>query len=96
MIRCGLAGLLVVLVMVSGDAHAAGFPLHASVQPATMPYNAHPVLAATAPQGAICMATVVYSTGRRPVSFHGVTITSTGTAAGPGTKRRRARARRPG
>ena len=71
---------VLLLGMGAQDVHAAGFPLKVSVSPATMPYNAHPVLVASAPRGAICTATVVYSTGRRPVSFHGVTITSSGVA----------------
>lgn len=62
------------------SAQAAGFPLAVIVSPATMPYNAHPSVIATAPKGAVCTAQVRYSTGRKPVSFHDVTITSSGRA----------------
>jgi hypothetical protein len=44
-----------------------------------MPYNAYPSVMAVVPQGAVCTAQVVYSTGRRPVSFHSAAVTSTGT-----------------
>jgi hypothetical protein len=58
---------------------AVGFPLKVSVAPSTMPYNAYPAVVAVVPRGALCSAQVLYSTGRRPVSFHGVAVTSTGT-----------------
>ena len=65
--------------LVALPAHAAGFPLKVSVTPATMPYGAHPAVVAVVPRGAVCTAQVLYSTGRRPVSFHGGAVTSTGT-----------------
>ncbi len=47
--------------------------LHMSVaiSPNPVPYGAHPVLTVNATPGASCTADVVYSTGRRPVSFDG-------------------------
>jgi hypothetical protein len=39
--------------------------------PGTMPYNSYPTLTAHTEPGANCSATVVYDTGRSPVSFNG-------------------------
>jgi hypothetical protein len=47
------------------------FSVQAYVVPGTMPYGAHPALYAKTKPGATCSATVVYSTGRSPVSFDG-------------------------
>jgi hypothetical protein len=45
--------------------------VRAYVVPSTMSYNAYPTLYAKTKPGASCSATVVYSTGRSPVSFDG-------------------------
>jgi hypothetical protein len=81
MIRRVLVALLFALIAL--PVHAAGFPLKVSVQPATMPYGAYPAVVAVVSRGAACSAQVVYSTGRRPVSFHGGAMTSTGTIRWP-------------
>jgi hypothetical protein len=47
------------------------FAVTAWVSPNTMPYDAYPTLFAKSLPGATCSATVVYSTGRSPVSFAG-------------------------
>jgi hypothetical protein len=49
----------------------ASFSVSADVSPSSMPYNAYPTLTATTSAGATCSASVVYSTGRSPVSFDG-------------------------
>jgi len=43
--------------------------IRVSVSPSTMPYDFHPTLFATTSPGALCSPTVVYSTGRQPVSL---------------------------
>src|SRR5690349_9929990 len=57
-----------------------GFSVTAWVTPNPMPYDAYPTLHARTLPGARCGASVVYSTGRRPVSFDGSprTVGSTG------------------
>lgn len=50
----------------------ATFTVRAAVTPSTMSYNAYPTLTAYTSPGASCTASVVYSTGRAPVSFNGV------------------------
>ncbi len=50
---------------------ATGVGVQASVAPATMPYDAYPILSARSIPGATCAADVVYSTGYAPVSFAG-------------------------
>jgi cardiolipin synthase A/B len=51
------------------------FSVRAVVTPATMSYNAYPVLTAYTISGASCSAGVVYSTGRAPANFNGGTQT---------------------
>jgi hypothetical protein len=53
--------------------HSAGgtFSVQSYVVPSTMPYGAYPTLYAKTNPGASCSASVVYSTGRSPVSFDG-------------------------
>jgi hypothetical protein len=50
---------------------SGGLKVTAWVSPSTMPYNAYPTLHAKPTPGATCSASVVYSTGRSPVSFSG-------------------------
>jgi hypothetical protein len=50
---------------------AAAFTVRAAVNPSSMPYNAYPTLTAYSSPGASCTASVMYSTGRSPVSFNG-------------------------
>jgi hypothetical protein len=50
---------------------SGGLHVTAWVSPSTMPYNAYPTLHAKTTPGATCSASVVYSTGRSPVSFSG-------------------------
>src|SRR5206468_3584288 len=47
------------------------FILRVRVSPSSMSHNAYPTLYATTVPGASCSASVVYSTGRSPVSFDG-------------------------
>jgi len=47
------------------------FYVQAWVSPSSMPYDAYPTLYAKSVRGARCSASVVYSTGRAPVSFSG-------------------------
>jgi hypothetical protein len=58
-----------------------GFSVTASIVPNPVPYGAHSSLVAKTVPGARCTASVVYSTGRRPVSFDG----SAKTVGSPGT-----------
>jgi phosphatidylserine/phosphatidylglycerophosphate/cardiolipin synthase-like enzyme len=46
-----------------------------TVTPPSMPYSAYPTLTAYTTTGATCTASVVYSTGRSPVSFSGTAET---------------------
>lgn len=48
-----------------------GFGVQAWVSPSSMPYGAYPTLYAKSTPGAVCTASVTYSTGRSPVSFDG-------------------------
>ena len=48
-----------------------GFSISAYVSPNPVPYGAHPTLYARSVMGAVCTASVVYSTGRAPRSFDG-------------------------
>jgi hypothetical protein len=50
---------------------AAGLHMSVSISPNPVPYGAHPTLTVVATRGASCTADVLYSTGRRPVSFNG-------------------------
>ncbi len=52
-------------------APATSSGVRAEVTPATMPYDAYPILFARSIPGATCTAAVVYSTGYTPVSFDG-------------------------
>lgn len=54
------------------------FTLRASVSPSSMPYNAYPTLYGQTVPGAMCTASVVYSTGRSPRSFDGSARTAGG------------------
>ena len=67
--------LLAVLPLMAGPAHAARpasrFTVVVSVSPSAMPYNAYPTLYAHTRIGAVCVASVLYLSGRRPVSFAG-------------------------
>jgi hypothetical protein len=49
----------------------AGFSVRAYVSPNPVPYGAHPTLYARTAVGAVCTASVVYSTGHAPRSFDG-------------------------
>ncbi len=50
---------------------ARPFTVKAWVSPDAMPYDAYPTLYVKSVPGATCSASVVYSTGRSPVSFDG-------------------------
>src|SRR5947209_6716788 len=52
-------------------ASSGTFALRVRVSPSSMSHNAYPTLYATTVPGASCSASVVYSTGRSPVSFDG-------------------------
>jgi hypothetical protein len=69
MIRRALLAPLFALVAL--PVHPAGFPLKVSVSPSMMPYGASPSVVAVVSRGAVCTASVLYSTGRRPVRFRG-------------------------
>jgi phosphatidylserine/phosphatidylglycerophosphate/cardiolipin synthase-like enzyme len=53
------------------SSHAGALTVTASVSPNPMPYNADATLMATTSPGASCTATVRYSSGSVPSSFHG-------------------------
>lgn len=52
------------------------FPLIAWVSPSSMPYGAYPTLYGKTAPGAVCTASVLYSTGRHPRSFDGSSRTA--------------------
>lgn len=62
-------------------ATTAAFTIRTWVSPDTMPYNAYPTLYVKSAPGATCAASVMYSTGRSPVSFSGYaqTLPASGT-----------------
>lgn len=57
----------------AASVHRGGFGVKAWVSPSSMSYDAYPTLYARTSPGAKCSASVVYSTGRTPVSFPYVT-----------------------
>jgi hypothetical protein len=61
-------------------APAAGFAVRAYVSPNPVAYGAYPTLYARSVMGAVCTASVLYSTGRSPRSFdgHAQTVGSSG------------------
>jgi hypothetical protein len=63
-------------------ATGAGFSVRAYVTPNPVPYGAYPTLYARSSVGAVCTASVVYSTGHAPRSFDGSarTVGSSGVA----------------
>jgi hypothetical protein len=64
-----------------GGPQSTAFTVRAVVTPNSMPYNAYPTLTAYTSPGASCTASVVYSTGRSPVSFNGYTQTVGGSGS---------------
>lgn len=60
------------------NSSAGSLAVNVSVDPMVMPYDAHPTVTAQTTVGAQCTATVVYSSGRSPVSFDGSTQTADG------------------
>jgi hypothetical protein len=50
---------------------SGSFSVRAAVSPNPVSYGSHPTLFAYSSQGAVCTSSVVYSTGRAPVSFIG-------------------------
>src|SRR5205085_6317533 len=62
---------------------AGGFAVRAWVTPNPMSYGAYATLHARTTKGASCTASVIYSTGRRPVSFDGSaqTVGTSGTVS---------------
>lgn len=54
-----------------GPQPSGSFAVCASVSPNPVSYGSYPTLYAYSSPGAVCMASVLYSTGRAPVSFNG-------------------------
>lgn len=57
---------------------SGSFSVRAAVSPNPVSYGSYPTLYAYSSQGAVCTGSVVYSTGRAPVSFSGAAQTVSG------------------